>query len=179
MIIGETMTGPRAGRRMTMIVCAWTLSTLCASIVAPDLARAQPAPEVYAGYSYLNDPSNSVLQVTDSDSGLPAGWLIGVAWPMRIVPDWLSLVGEAGGNYKTRTTLDADVSLSFHAYMGGARAAARVGRLTEFGQVLVGVAHGSGSAFGATASSSGFAVQPGGGLDYPLRRHLLGRIELD
>jgi opacity protein-like surface antigen len=124
----------------------------------------------------LRDPSNSVLQATASDNGLGLGWIAGAALPIM---SSLAIVGEASGHYKDRTTLEADVELSFHAAMAGARLSARLGPLTEFAQVLAGVLHGHGSAFGSTASTTGFALQPGGGIDYRLGSRMAARLQLD
>ena len=63
--------------------------------------------------------------------------------------------------------------------MGGLRASARLGRLTEFGQILAGVVRTSGSAFGSTTSGQSLGIQPGVGIDYPLTRAWAARAELD
>ncbi len=161
---------------VTKAFAALACALLCAG--TPTVATAQPAQsfEVFAGYSYLRDPSTSVLQATATDDSLGLGWVAGVAKP--VLP-WLAGVAEGGGHYKTKTTFDGDVTLSFHSIMGGARVSAAVGPLVEFGQVLLGVVHARGTAFGATASSTGFAIQPGGGLEYPVGRRLAARVELD
>jgi opacity protein-like surface antigen len=156
--------------RTTRTLAAVAVCTL-AAIVAPVHAQ-----ELFGGYSYLRDPSNSVLQATADDNALSLGWIAGVAYP---VAPWLAIVGEASGHYKHRTTLDTDVDLSFHAAMGGVRLSATLGRLTEFVHVLAGALHGHGSAFGSQASTTGFAIQPGGGVDYRLRSHIAARLQLD
>jgi hypothetical protein len=155
-----------------------TALTALLALGAPRASHAQTRPrlEVYAGYSYLNDPDNSVLQATAGDSSLNAGWMAGAAAP---VSNWLSVVAETGGNYKTLATIDSDLHLTVLSFMAGARASAKVGRLTEFGQVLVGGVRGSGSAFGLTVSTTGFALQPGAGLDWPLGHHVAARLESD
>jgi opacity protein-like surface antigen len=63
--------------------------------------------------------------------------------------------------------------------MFGARASARIGPFVEFGQILVGVVHASGSAFGTTMSSTHLGAQVGGGLDYPVTGRLSVRGEVD
>jgi hypothetical protein len=144
------------------------------AMLAP--ARAAAQAEVYGGYSYLQDPGNSVLAVTARDNRFPLGWAAGVAWPVR---GWLSAVGDASGHYKRRTSLDDAVRVSFHAFMAGPRASAKLGTLTEFAQVLAGVAHGRASAFGLDVGVAALSVQPGLGLDYPLGSRLAARLELD
>jgi hypothetical protein len=158
------------------------MAMLCGAIVLalPSCALAQtPAPrsiEVFGGYSFLRDPGNSILEASSGDDSYTLGWTAGLARPV-----WraVAAVGEVGGHYKTRTTFDTDVTLSFHAVLAGPRVAARIGPLTEFAQVLAGAVHGRGSAFGTTVSVTGLAAQPGGGVDYPLGARLAARLQLD
>jgi hypothetical protein len=174
---GQSVYGPtmRVRLRGATIVSALVAMMAFGAPRAGD-AQTRPRLEVYAGYSYLNDPNNSVLQATQGDSSLNAGWMAGAAVPLS---SWLSVVADAGGNYKTLATIDSDVRLTVLSFMAGARASASVGRLTEFGQVLAGGVRGSGSEFGVTVSTTGFALQPGAGLDWPLGHHLAARLELD
>ncbi len=143
-------------------------------------ARAQtpePLPiELYAGYSYLRDPGGSVLAATESDDSFHVGWTAGAA---RRIWRRVAAVGEVSGHYKTRTTFDEDVHLSYHAFLGGARASIRVGRFEEFGQALAGAVRAHGSAFGVTVTKTALAVQPGGGVDYRLTPRLAARVQLD
>jgi hypothetical protein len=138
--------------------------------------RSPRSTEVFGGYSYLHDPGSSVLTATVGDDSFPLGWSAGVAQPV-----WraVAAVGEVSGQYKTHTTLDGDVKLSFHALMAGPRAAATIGRVGEFAQVLAGAVHAQGSGFGTTVSVTAFAVQPGGGVDYALGSRFAARLELD
>jgi hypothetical protein len=158
----------------TAILCGTILFAL------PSRTLAQtPAPrstEVFGGYSFLRDPGNAILDASAGDDNFTLGWTAGLARPV-----WraVAAVGEVSGHYKTRTTFDADVTLSFHAFLAGPRVAARIGPLTEFAQVLAGAVHGRGSAFGTTVSVTDLAAQPGGGVDYPLGARLAARLELD
>jgi len=131
---------------------------------------------VYAGYSYLRDPENSILAVTADDNSFRVGWMAGGA---RRLSRHIAVVGEASGHYKTRTTFDEDVRLSFHAFLGGARASMAFGRFEEFAQALGGAVHASGSAFGLTASKTSLSLQPGGGVDCRLAGHVSARLQLD
>jgi hypothetical protein len=63
--------------------------------------------------------------------------------------------------------------------LGGVRAEARLGRLTEFGQLLAGVVLASGTGFGITSRNNAFGLQPGAGLDYPLGARVAGRVQAD
>jgi hypothetical protein len=167
-------------KRSSMGVSLMSVSALAAAMAlgAPRASDAQTRQglEVYAGYSYLNDPANSVVAATAGDASFTAGWVAGVAVPLS---RWLSAAAEAGGNYKTLAAIDSDVRLSVLSLMAGARASARIGPFTEFGQVLVGAVRGSGSEFGLTVSNTGVAIQPGAGLDWPLGGHFASRVELD
>ena len=149
--------------------------TMIASTRALDAQSERPM-EIYAGYSYLDDPSNAVLAITTRDDQFRVGWAAGLAWP---IGTWLSAVGEASGHYKRKTSFDDDVHVSFHACMGGPRVSARVGRLTEFAQLLAGATHAHASAFGIDVGVTAFSLQPGGGVDYPIASRLSARLELD
>jgi hypothetical protein len=155
-----------------IFVCALMLIASARSLHA----QTERPTEFFAGYSYLEDPGNAVLAITTRDNQFRLGWTAGVAQP---IGTWIALVGEASGHYKRKTSLDDDVHVSFHAFMGGARASARVGRLTEFAQLLAGATHASGSAFGIDAGVTAFSLQPGGGVDFPIASRLSARLELD
>jgi hypothetical protein len=135
----------------------------------PHLAYAQTSRpvEIFGGYAYAHDALNNV--------SLPAGWLAGGAIGVN---GWLSAVVDVSGGYKTIDAFGADIRLSAHAVMLGARASARIGRLTEFGELLAGVVRGSGAAFGFTETTNAIALQPGVGIDYPLGRRVGARAHL-
>lgn len=131
-------------------------------------AAAQTTYELSGGYSMARDPRDDVT--------LPAGWTAGAGIGLTRT---LSAVADVSAQYKTVPFADASARLSVVTAMGGARAAARIGPLTEFAQVLAGVVRASGSAFGATSVDTSFAVQPGAGIDYPLRGAFALRAQLD
>jgi hypothetical protein len=131
-------------------------------------AAAQTGFELSGGYAIARDARDEVT--------LPAGWVAGAA---RHFTPLLSIVADVSGQYKTIPLLNTDARLSVHTVMGGLRAGSRIGRLTEFGQVLVGVVRTSGSAFGATMTGRSVGVQPGVGVDYPLTDRIAARAELD
>ena len=138
---------------------------LLSAFAIPGAAHAQTlstsSTEFFVGYSYLRDPGDSVLTATEGDDSFPLGWAAGVA---RSIRPAIAIVGDVSGQYKTRTTFDNDVKLSFHAFMAGARA---------------GAVHARGSGFGVTTSLTTLGVQPGGGIDYPLGSRFAARFELD
>ena len=106
--------------------------------------------EIIGGYALARDPRDEVT--------LPSGWMAGAA--IALTPAF-SVVADASGQYTTVALFTGDLSLRVHTVMGGVRAAARLGKLTEFGQVLIGVVRTSGSAFGATTTGQSLGVQPG------------------
>ena len=136
--------------------------------VLPRPAAAQTGLEISGGYAIARDPRDEVT--------LPAGWMAGAA--LRLTPTFSAVV-DVSGQYKTVALFNNDARLSVLAAMGGFRAAARIGALTEFGQLLAGVVRASGSAFGSTTSGHSLSVQPGVGVDYALAQVWLARAELD
>jgi hypothetical protein len=144
----------------------------CALLVClcprPSAAQMWAPLEISGGYSAVNDPKNLV--------SLPVGWMAGGA--LRVT-DSLAAVADVSGHHTTVAGTGSDLRLSVLAVMGGLRASGRIGRATEFGQLLAGVARGSGSAFGVTTTTSAFALQPGAGLDYPLSAAFSARGEVD
>jgi hypothetical protein len=145
---------------------AWSVVLLLSLFPRP--AHAQSTFELSGGYSLAHDPRDAVT--------LPAGWFAGAAIGLTSA---LSVVADVSGQYATIALFDTDARLTAHAVMGGLRLSARLGRLTEFGQVLAGVVRTSGSAFGSTTSGRSIGVQPGVGIDYPLARTWSARAELD
>ncbi len=146
------------------LACALAL----ACVPRPAAAQAFTRLEVSAGYAWMND-------TTDGET-LPAGWAVGVAADLT---KWLSLAGDAGGQYKTVSIFGSDLKLRTYALMGGLRASARLGPFIEFGQVLAGVSHATGTAFGSTDTVTHVAWQPGLGLDLPVSRCFRARAEVD
>jgi hypothetical protein len=136
--------------------------------VLPRPASAQTGFEISGGYAVARDPRDAVT--------LPAGWMAGAALTLTPI---FSVVADISGQYKTAALFNADARLSALAAMGGVRAAARIGVLTEFGQLLIGVVRASGSAFGSTTTGRSLSIQPGVGVDYPLAKTWLARAELD
>jgi len=84
---------------------------------------------------------------------------------------WLSGVADIGGY--SRATPPPFGSRTLSTYLFGPRVSInRHGRVTPFGQVLVGVAH-SGSRYLTTGGSQNpFAAAIGGGLDWGFRNHI-------
>ncbi|HKB13637.1 MAG TPA: hypothetical protein VKD69_23380 [Vicinamibacterales bacterium] len=145
-----------------------------AALVALLLWSAAPAAaqsrgvEVFGGYAVVHDAKNDIT--------LPAGWLAGGALQ---ITRWLSAVADVSGGYRTDDLFGAELDMRVHGVVAGGRASARLGRVTEFVQLLGGVVRGSGVAFGFTDTTNAFALQPGVGIDYPLSSRIAARGQLD
>ena len=137
-------------------------------LLIPRQAAAQTRFEVSGGYALAHDSRDQVT--------LPAGWIAGAA--IDLTPAFAAVV-DVSGQYKTVPLLNADARLTIHTALAGVRGSARLGRLTEFGQIVAGVVRTSGSAFGATTTVHAIGVQPGAGVDYPLTPRWAARAELD
>jgi hypothetical protein len=144
------------------------LLTLVLLLPRPVAAQAARQLEVSAAYIYIRDPTVDVT--------FPAGWSVGVAKGVR---GWLSIAGAYDDSRKTIPTVAGDVTLGVRTLMAGGQASARLGRATEFAQVLFGVVHATGAAFGVSEASTHGSVQAGAGIDYPLARKAALRVELD
>jgi hypothetical protein len=142
---------------LALLLCCWPLS-----------AAAQAGVEISGGYALAHDPRDAVT--------LPAGWLAGVAVPITSA---IAAVADVSGQYKTIPLFASDAHVSVHTVMGGVRASARVARLTEFAQVLLGMARVSGSAFGSTTTATVLGVQPGAGIEYPVAGAWGARAQID
>lgn len=121
--------------------------------------------------------SYSVMRDQDLEETFPVGWVVAGAFNLN---QWLGVVGEIGGNYKTLDTGLVDIDLSVHTFLGGARFGGRGSTsINPFGQVLVGLGRASGGAAGVSASDTGVVIQPGVGLDFSLTNRLGVRVQGD
>ena len=146
-------------------IVALALLLLCSSTSA---AAQSATAEIFGGYTFVHDAKN--------DISLPAGWLAGGALP---IAGWLSAVADVSGSYRTEDAFGIEVRTRTHAVFAGGRASTRLGRVTEFAQLLAGIVRGSGTAFGFTDTTNAFAVQPGIGIDCPFAGRLAARGQLD
>jgi hypothetical protein len=141
---------------------------LVAAVPRPAGAQILSPREVSGGYVYLNDSADQIL--------FPAGWMAGGTLRLS---GWLSALGEGGISTRTTTTFGSDIHMRVGTVLGGIRAEARLGRLTEFGQLAAGVVLASATGFGETSRNKAFGLQPGAGLDYPLGARLSARAQAD
>jgi hypothetical protein len=126
--------------------------------------------EWFGGYSFYRDQSDG-----ESFGG---GWALSGA---RQVTPRIDLVGTISASHRGEDILGVNVaSSSIHTFAGGPKYAwpAR-DRFTPFAQVLVGIATVSSSAFGIDTSSTGFALQPGFGVDVPVSKPVSLRLGFD
>jgi peptidoglycan-associated lipoprotein len=93
---------------------------------------------------------------------------------------WLGAVAEVGGAHANNINSSGD-GVGLITYLFGPRVTYRPGhRLSGFGQVLFGGAHGLNGYFPTTTTSASaansFAFSSGGGLDLSLSRHVAVRV---
>ena len=126
--------------------------------VAPSRAMAQTRNvEVSGGYSYLHE----------TDLSVPAGWY---ASGGGYVNNWLGIVGEVNGHYKTVSQSGVDVKTSIHLFGAGPKFALRRNpRITPYVQTLFGAGRLKASTSFAgqkfDESSHGFAYEPSAGIE--------------
>jgi len=127
--------------------------------VAPSRAVAQTNNvEISGGYSFLHEPGLSV----------PIGWYASGGGYLN---NWLGIVGEVNGHYKTLTESGIDVKMKIHLFGAGPKFALRRNpRFTPYVQALFGAGRVgvSASVPGSPSfddSSSGFAYQPSAGVE--------------
>ncbi len=159
------------------------LAALVAAAAVPASAQGLQDLELSAGYQFLKI-SNDDFDEADVDTSLSKGWYADLSGNLN---DWLAVVGQVSGNYKSDSatvtiggvTTAAEYDLSVHTFLGGARISSRRNPgVTPFAQVLAGLARagfsGTASAtsggtpifgFDADESSTDFAMQFGGGVN--------------
>jgi hypothetical protein len=142
--------------------------------------RVPPAPKPHAevpreyewfgGYSFYRNQSDGVAY--------GGGWALSGA---RQVTPRLDVVASISGSHRSEFLYGVNFAeSSIHTFAGGPKYTwpART-RYTPFAQVLVGIATVSASALGFSDSSAGFALQPGFGLDLPIRKPVALRVGFD
>ena len=116
-----------------------------------------PAGEVSVGYTFLTSPGGQRF---------PLGWYADGSANLNSV---FAVLGQATGNYKT---VDGDVSVRVHSFMGGVHFNRHTSQVTPFAQVLFGIIRLSGSSdlagllpFSIGLTETLGAIQVGGGVN--------------
>jgi hypothetical protein len=143
-----------------------------ARVQRPEKPRANVPREYewFGGYSFYRDQSDG--------QSFGGGW--GLSGARQMTPQ-IDLVGSISASHRSDDVLGVNVaSSSIHTFAGGPKYAwPPHDRFTPFAQVLVGIATVHTSAFGVDNSSTGFALQPGFGVDVPIRKPVALRVGFD
>lgn len=133
---------------------------VAATCLAPTRAAAQDRKlEVSGGWSFAHEGGSD----GEESLSIPAGWFASAGGYLN---NWLGIVGEVNGHYKTVNFFDVDVDTSFHVYGVGPKFMYRGNpRFTLFAQTLFGAGRLSASALGIDESTSGFSYQPSAGVE--------------
>jgi hypothetical protein len=138
--------------------------------VAPASAQETPV-ELSGGYQLIS------LEPGHDTQTLRTGWYVDVAGNLTRV---LEIVGQVGGNYRSRDGLGNDVRFTVHEFMGGIRARTPAdSRLVPFAQALAGPVRARLSVQGQSVSVTKFALQFGGGANWRLTRRIGIRVGAD
>lgn len=145
------------------------LATLTALGLTAQAASADPPPKVDIAGLY---------SVHHNDAGtFPIGWVFAVGGN---VTNWMAIVGEVGGGYKSMTEFDVDMTIKEHTFLGGVRfASRRSSAAVPFVQVLTGIGNVGAGIEGYTVSVNAFALQTGGGVDIRMGSQTALRVEGD
>jgi len=161
---------------MMKVACIGVALFLFAGLAS---AQVPASGNIFFGYSFENAGSSAIVDVTRPNLQGWEGSLEG-----KIAP-WVGLVTDFSGRYGTQsfTVLGPEepvnISVTAHEYsvLFGPRVSVPVGKITPFGEFMVGLAHiGSG---GAYATNTSFETSLGGGIDYRLFRPIAWRFEGD
>jgi opacity protein-like surface antigen len=149
-----------------------TLVFVVGRFVAP--ASAQEAPvELSGGYQLISlEPGQDQNTQT-----LRTGWYIDLAGNLTRV---FAIVGQVGGNYRSRDLFGNELRFSMHEFMGGIRASSRANTMVvPFAQALVGPVRANLSLLGEGVSVTKFALQFGGGVNWRLTQRIGIRVGAD
>ena len=135
-------------------------------------ASAQEAPvELSGGYQLVS------LEPGHDTQTLRTGWYADLGWNLSPV---FAIVGQVGGNYRSREVLGDELRFSMHEFMGGIRASSRANStVVPFGHALVGPVRASLRFAGEGVSVTKFAVQVGGGVNLSLTQRFGIRVGAD
>lgn len=139
---------------------------------APSQNEQQDKNRVDVGVSY------ALVRDTDAKETLPFGWVAAGAFHLS---DTFAGVGEVSGSYDTISNGGTDFSFKVHSFLAGVRLTGHGDqKVIPFGQVLIGATCFCGTDFDfGVVRSTGFTVQPGGGVDYKIKPNLAVRGQVD
>jgi opacity protein-like surface antigen len=149
-----------------------TLVLVVGRFAAP--ASAQEAPvELSGGYQLFSlEPGQDQNTQT-----LRTGWYIDLAGNLARV---FAVVGQVGGNYRSRDLFGNELRFSLHEFMGGMRASGRANTtVVPFGQALIGLVRANLSVLGERVSVTKFALQFGGGVNWRVTQRIGIRVGAD
>ena len=175
--------------RITIKYTLALLLTIAAVSASPDFSKAQaansgdkqPRAEVAVGYSYLHSNAPPGGCGCFNMNGGNATF----AWPVK--QGGFAVVGDVTVEYASGIG-SGDLNLKLASFTAGTRYLPRIGhnsqnltKLQPFGQVLVGLAHASGTLAGtgtpaAVNAGAAFAAIMGGGVDLRLSRSISLRL---
>ena len=137
------------------------LVTLILLVGMAGMAGAQEAPkaEISLGYAFLNDDS---LGDFDISGNFPLGWMASANFN---VSNWLGVVLDISGSYKSEDLILDDLKLNVHGFHGGLRFSSyKNSSATPYFQALAGVTRGAADFLGESDSATDFSIQPGAGV---------------
>ena len=147
-----------------------TLVLVLGQFVAPASAQEIPV-ELSGGYQLIS------LEPGHDTQTLRTGWYIDLAGNLTRM---FAIVGQIGGNYRSRDLFGNELRFSMHEFMGGIRASSRANtRVVPFAQALVGPVRANLSLLGEGVSVTKFALQFGGGVNWRLTRRIGIRVGAD
>jgi len=182
--------------RVSVRMLALCVTLVCVAV--PASAQSTPKAEISAGYQFLNFSVEGGGAVPEENESMPKGWYFDVAGNLNPM---IGIVFQVGGNYKTfeesfsagGATASTTVDLKVHEFLGGVRLNARTAAtVTPFVQVLAGGINGSVEAtatatipgqppfsFSDSDSGTDFALEIGGGVNFPLSAAVGLRVGAD
>jgi hypothetical protein len=149
---------------MHKYLVALLLGMFSLAATAQEMGTTAPKAEIFGGYQY-----------TRFDGGTNAnGWNTGATANFN---NWFGIASDFSGAYKSQN------GVSFHNYtytFGPQVSLRRNEKFTPFAHVLLGGFRASASFSGSSASSNGFAMMAGGGVDVKASRRIAVRaIQFD
>lgn len=150
-----------------LLVCLISTPAIAQQTAPPpppgaDQSDAEPKTNISFGYAFMHDSS--------WDEYYHLGWVATLSH--RIKPN-LALVGEVGGSHGEKGT--SGFSIQRYAFLGGLKLSGGEGQLRPFFHVLGGFTRQGGD----VGIANGWAIQPGGGVDFSMTEKIIVRAQGD